>query len=194
MRVTCPACGAELTLDAWLVHEGSRRVVAQVLKLPPTLGARVMRYLGLFRPEKRQLTMDRVESLLDELLPPITTGHIKRNGREWLVPEYEAWKIALDTVLAHRDEGKLRLPLKSHGYLLEVIVGLAAEHEARQEREHHARMARGERPAREGQATTTEGPVRLDAALPKAHLPEHIREQLARLGVRQKKPAEGSQS
>lgn len=183
-----------MTLDALLVHEGARRAVVLAMQLSAPLAARMVRYLALFRPEKRQLTMDRLATLLEELVPMIQAGKFKRGTREWFVPEVEAWKQAFDTVLAHRDAGTLRLPLKSHGYLLEIVARMAEEHEARAEREHHARLARGERPAREGQTATTEGPVQLNAALPKAELPEHIREQLAALGVRQRKPAEGGKS
>lgn len=132
MRVTCPACGAELTLDAMLAHEGARRAVAAAMQISAPLADRLMKYLALFRPAKRQLTMDRLASLLTELLPMLQAQRVKRGAREYATMT-EDWKTALDVVLAHRDDGRLKLPLKTHGYLLEVLCGLCERYESGQE-------------------------------------------------------------
>lgn len=132
MRVSCPACGAELTLDAMLSHEGARQAVAAAMTVSPALADRLMKYLGLFRPARRQLTMDRVAALLNELLPMIQAQKVERAGRSYDTI-LDTWKQALDQMLRARDAGKLTLPLKSHGYLLEIVCGLCEAFERGEE-------------------------------------------------------------
>ena len=112
MRVSCPACGMDITLDALLVHDEARRAIALAMNVSPAVARRLMKYLGLFRPPSRQLTMDRLAALLDELLPMIEAGAIERRGRRWIGLRPEDWCAALDVVLEHRDAGRLKLPLK----------------------------------------------------------------------------------
>lgn len=129
MRLTCPCCGATLSLEALLNDVAARQAVATALALPAALGPRLLRYLGLFRPAQRSLTWDRAASLLAELQTLIAAGHIQRNGRSWPAP-HAVWQAALDAIL---ERNNLTLPLKSHGYLLEIIAGMADRAEARQE-------------------------------------------------------------
>jgi hypothetical protein len=141
VRVSCPACNAELSLDVLLANEEARAAMARLAtaSVPggAQLGGLVLRYLALFRPPKRRLSIDRMTSLLLELLSDIERQHVTRKGREWFA-EIETWRTALETVLAYRDAGKLTLPLASHAYLYEVIVGLADKQEAAEEREREA--------------------------------------------------------
>lgn len=55
--------------------------MAAVFKLSGQLGSALIRYLALFRPETRELTMDRVAKLLGEVLPDLQAQRISRNGR-----------------------------------------------------------------------------------------------------------------
>ena len=80
----------------------------------------MVRYLALFRPESRELTMDRVARLIGDLLPDLQAQRISRNGQVHDAP-LEAWVWAIEQALAARDAGRLTLPLKSHGWLYEVI-------------------------------------------------------------------------
>lgn len=121
MRVSCPSCGAELTLDVLIAHEGARRAVAAAMQVSAPLAHRLMHYIALFRPAQRQLTMERVASLLEELLPAITAQRVERNGTRYDTTT-DDWKAALDQVLANRDAGLIKLPLKSHGYLIAVLA------------------------------------------------------------------------
>lgn len=132
MRMTCPACGAVSSLDALIGNESARALLVQALAQTQT-GKRLIRYVALFRPAQRQLSWDRSASLLGELFEMIQAGRIERHGRIWAAPE-TAWVIALDEILARRDEGKLTTPLKSHGYLLEILTGQANKAEASAER------------------------------------------------------------
>jgi hypothetical protein len=130
MRLTCPCCGATLSLEALLNDVAARQAVAAALALPANLGPRLLRYLALFRPPNRSLTWERVARLLGELQAMIDAGHIQRHGRPWTVNP-AAWQAALDEMLERR--ASLTLPLKSHGYLLEILAGQASQAEARQE-------------------------------------------------------------
>lgn len=122
MRLRCPACGSENTLDVLIAHEGARAAIWAALNLEPVLGPLVGQYLGLFRPVKHALSGDRVALLLGELTPMIHAAQIERNGRAYPAPR-EIWKQAIGVMLSSRDS--LSLPLKNHGYLLSVIANMA---------------------------------------------------------------------
>lgn len=132
MKTTCPACGAVNSLDALIGNEAARSLLVMALEQTQT-GKRLIRYVALFRPAQRQLSWDRVAGLLGEILDMIKVAKIERHGRLWPAPE-SIWVTALDEILARRDEGKLTLPLKSHGYLLEIITGQANKAEAQAEK------------------------------------------------------------
>ena len=120
MLIRCPACGAQTSLDVVVDDAAAAEALRQALELAP-LGPRIVRYLALFRPVKTRLTWPRVNALLAELLPCIKGGCVTRNGQTTRIDE-AAWAAALDEVIAARDGGQLRLPLKSHGYLFEVAI------------------------------------------------------------------------
>lgn len=136
MKLSCPACGAVSSLDVLLGHEGAREAVMVALALPAPLGKLLVQYVALFRPAQRQLSLDRVASLLNELAPMIAEAKIERNGRIWSAPQ-DYWRMALEEMVVKRDS--LTLPLKSHGYLLTIIAGYSEKAEARAEAGEHAR-------------------------------------------------------
>lgn len=138
MKTSCPACGAAFSLDALLGNEGARAAIMAALEMPAPIGKLLVQYLALFRPASRQLSFDRVATLLSELLPMISAAKIERNGRIWSAPQ-DYWAMALNEMLAKRD--KLTLPLKSHGYLLEIIAGYSNKAEAKAEAQTEARRA-----------------------------------------------------
>lgn len=120
MKLVCPACGSVNSLDSLVGHDGARAALAELAALSGPMAGAVLRYLALFRPAQRQLSFDRVASLLAELNPMILEARITRNGRVYAAPR-DVWVAAIDSILASRD--RLVLPLKSHGYLLEIIIG-----------------------------------------------------------------------
>lgn len=138
MKLVCPACGSVNSLDSLVGHDGARAALAELAALSGPFAGAVLRYLALFRPEKRQLSLDRVASLLAELNPMILEARITRNGRVYAAPR-EVWVAAIDTMLASRD--RLTLPLKSHGYLLEIIVGQVHKAESAAESKREAGRA-----------------------------------------------------
>lgn len=147
MRLTCPCCGSINSIEALLTDAAARQAVAAALELPAGLGERLLRYLGLFRPQGRALAWDRAARLLEELRAAIDAGQIERHGQTWPAP-LDYWRLALDQMLDSRPT--LALPLKSHGYLYEIIAGLARkageQRAARDEvADERARARQGER-------------------------------------------------
>ena len=122
MKTRCPCCGAENSLDALIAHEGARQVVWAAAQVGGEVGKLAVQYIALFRPAKTALTFERMAKLLGELLPDMERGAISRNGLEYPAPP-EAWLYGFRELLARRNTGILKLPLKSHGYLYEVISG-----------------------------------------------------------------------
>lgn len=193
MKTTCPACGAVASLDVLLAHEDARAAVAAAMHISAPLAARLVRYLALFRPAERQLTMDRLARLVNELLPMIQEAKVARNGRIYAAP-LDTWKLALDEIVDKRE--RLTLPLKSHGYLLEIIAGMAEKHEAAVERETEAarrypgtQMRHTTGPVSAGEALSRAGAAS-PAAEAKRPMPEAVRQSLARYAPRKPVPEE----
>lgn len=138
MKIVCPACGAVNSLDTLIGHDGARAAMAELAAVSGPLAGALLRYIALFRPAQRQLSFDRVASLLAELRPMVMEARITRNGRTYAAPR-EVWIEAIDSILAQRD--RLTLPLKSHGYLLEIIVGAVNKAEATTEAKREASRA-----------------------------------------------------
>jgi hypothetical protein len=84
------------------------------------VGHALVRYLGLFRPESRELTMGRVAKLLGELLPDLQAQRIERGGQVFDAPP-ECWLWAVEQTLIARESGRLATPLKGHGWLYQVM-------------------------------------------------------------------------
>ena len=129
MKTRCPACGSENSLDALLAGDDARQALWSLAQIGGELTKRLVQYLGLFRPSKSSLSNARMAKLLAELLPDIQSGRIVRDGQVFDAP-IEAWIWALGEVLNARDLGTLKTPMKSHGYLYEVLThwrGAAAQ-------------------------------------------------------------------
>lgn len=131
-----------MTIDVLIAHEGAREAVLTALQLPAPIGKLLVQYLAMFRPPRRQLSWERVGTILGELRDPLAAAQIERHGRAWPAP-LEYWKAALEQMVQLRDQGKLQLPLKSHGYLLEVIAGMSGKDEAKAEKNREVSRATG---------------------------------------------------
>ncbi len=118
----------------------ARRLVALLAGVDKSIGAAFIQYLALFRPGKTVLRWSRAYTLAEDLILMVKAGRITRNGLTYVVPR-EAWIEGME-YLADRPEG-LRLPLKSHGYLLGVIANkaekIAATGERKKEEDRQAR-------------------------------------------------------
>lgn len=132
MRTRCPCCGASASLDLLIAHEDARDCLRTLFAIAAPLGKALVRYLTLFRPLQRDLSMARMDTVLTSLLPFIEAGTIPRKGRDWAVSPQD-WCTAIDQMLLARDCAKLTLPLSGHGYLFEVLASLADKQERVQE-------------------------------------------------------------
>lgn len=187
MKLVCPSCGFFASPEAFLGEAEAQRALLLAFKLPTPLAGPMHQYLRLFRPAQRALTARRIETLLAELLPMIEAGRVERRGRLWPAP-LEAWRTALDEMVTKRD--RLTLPLKSHGYLLEILAGYAdkAEGTAENKREQARAYAFGEE-----RSTEAAQPIAAVLSAPskpeKTPMPASVSEQLSRLGITRRKGA-----
>ncbi len=126
MKTRCPACGATNSLDALLGHGEASKAFVASLNLVGDLATPLVKYLGMFRSQNRELTFERTAKLLGEISRDINAQQIKRGHHSYPAPK-AAWIWAINTMLERRDQGKLQLPLKNHGYLYEVISSFKQE-------------------------------------------------------------------
>lgn len=133
MQVKCPACNATFSLEAALAIDAGRSALLVALQMPAPLGQLLAMYLGMFRAAGRALAFSRAESLLLELKPMLDNNMVERNGIKRACP-LALWQQGLERMVEHRNVGKLQLPLKTHGYLLEIVFALADAADAQQEK------------------------------------------------------------
>jgi hypothetical protein len=146
VKLVCPECGLQGDLIAFLVDGEARLLAAEFARVPAETGNLTARYLGLFKPAGRALALHKATRLVRELADAMQAGAVPRKGRDW--PTSPAmWRQALETMLDARE--RLTLPLKTHGYLFEIVAGLADRQEAREERvvEQRRRSAQHRAPA-----------------------------------------------
>lgn len=120
MICRCPNCGAANSLDSLVSDAEAAEVLKMLLELDADIGKAAIRYIGLFRPAKSQLSWARTAKLLNELLPMIKAQEAARDGVCFPAPA-EAWIHGFNETVNARDQGRLKTPLKSHGYLLEIV-------------------------------------------------------------------------
>ncbi|MGB3749416.1 MAG: hypothetical protein WA961_14550 [Rhodanobacter sp.] len=132
MRVTCPSCCASFSLDVALQMDASRGALLRALHMPAPLASLWAQYLGMFRSKGRALAHDRADKLMAELVPMLDAGTVVRNGNT-RPAALDLWRGALEQMVELRNTDKLQLPLKSHGYLLEIVFAVAERGAAKAE-------------------------------------------------------------
>ncbi|MGV3581895.1 MAG: hypothetical protein ACO1N8_06285 [Methylophilus sp.] len=172
MKFTCPNCQETLSLAALIEHDAAREALMLALEFPAPLGKHMLNYVSLFKPAQRNLSMDRFASLMKELLPMIQAAQITRKGTIYPAP-MGYWSQAFDAVLLNRQ--KLTLPLKGHGYLLEVLIGFANKAESNAEKQV-------EQGRRYGDFHTAEAPLKVEPdKQKKAVMPDKVKETMNNL-------------
>lgn len=144
MKLVCPHCQCTYDLAAAMELQGARGALVSALSLSGDLGRLMAQYIGMFKPAKRALSMERAERLLAEIAPQIEGQIVLRRGAELPAPR-DIWVTALRTMVEQRDSGKLELPLKTHGYLLEIVAAHAQRGAAKQEVAVEAALRAGDR-------------------------------------------------
>lgn len=138
--LVCPDCGTFGSPSIFASDDDNKAYAALLVDVPPEIGRRLLRYLGLFNPPQRRMTAPRAYKLLAELVPAVVAQRVARKGRSWAAP-HAAWVACIDDMLERRD--KLELPLTTHGYLYELLAAAANRVEAIQEAEIEARRRQG---------------------------------------------------
>jgi len=132
MRITCPSCAATFSLDVALQMDASRGALLRALHMPAPLASLWAQYLGMFRAKGRALAHDRADRIMAELVPMLDAGTVTRNGNVRQA-SIDLWRAALEQMVELRNNDKLQLPLKSHGYLLEIVFAAAERGAAKAE-------------------------------------------------------------
>ena len=177
MQLVCPACGCAAPAEVYLADAAAREAIVRALHLPRPLASSILAYLRLFSPPQRALRWTRLEALLTDLLAAIEAAQVRRHGRTWPAPT-EYWAEALAIVV--ENSGKLTLPLKTHGYLLSVVAGIAERGEARAEAHRESQRQYGHHVERGGAAGAPIAEVVTHAAV-RSSMPPEVREHLQSL-------------
>lgn len=115
-----------------------RKAWDRLVRLPSPMPAAVAQYVRLFKPRSSKLRHARLRALIDEVCGLIEAGHIERDRRLYPAPA-EHWAAAFSQMAERHAAGKINTPLGSHGYLLEILVGLADQAAARAEAQREER-------------------------------------------------------
>ncbi len=142
--IACPSCGTELTLEHLVGHLDDEQAFARLVALSVPMAHLVVRYIGLFTPEKQRLTLRKKVRLIQQLLPDLQRKAITHKGRDWSAP-LEHWARGIEQMLAARDAGRLDLPMSGHGYLYAILAGMADKVEAHAEQLREAERRTGAR-------------------------------------------------
>lgn len=122
----CRRCGYRAGLLEFLAEATAHEAIRRALDLPAALAKRVLVYVELFCPPKRDLTVARVNAVLAGVLEIVERGTVMHRGEEYAAPAL-AIAAALDAIEANRQAGTLELPLRNHAYLASVLAGQAGK-------------------------------------------------------------------
>lgn len=142
MRVCCPACDTDFPIEAGFAEADGKRLAALLAAMDAALGRSMLGYLRLHKPARTQLRMAKAAKLAQEIAELVASGEVSRGG---LCRPCTAatWVAGIEQMLSTKD--KLRLPLSGHGYLLEVVFGLADKADAVAERTRETDLRQGRR-------------------------------------------------
>ena len=99
----CPVCHSHITLEAIVQDEAGRELMALLANLEGDLSRALVTYLGLFRPEKRDLSNDRALRIAKEVMA------LKNDSARL------SHALAQTVEILRAKDG---LPLKNHNYLI----------------------------------------------------------------------------
>ena len=106
----CPICHSQISLEAVCQDEAGRELLGVLASLPGDASRALVQYLGLFRPEKRDLSNDRALRLARDVLA-LATDSLRLSA------------AMSETVEAIRAKSGA-VPMKNHNYLRRVLEGM----------------------------------------------------------------------
>ena len=148
MKLTCPACGAVCSADAWQSDELAREALATIAALPAPLPKATLGYLALFRPGKNGLGWKKALRLAEEIRDLAALGYVSVQGRIDRDCPPRIWAQAMEMMVEQRS--RLSIPMPNHNYLKKIAHDLAEQQDARQE---SAPRQIARRPAKERKAS-----------------------------------------
>lgn len=153
IRMTCPCCGTEFPWEAGLIEGDAKRLAVVLADMEPALARAAMAYLRLFKPAKTALRLPRAIKLLQEVRELVLDGSVCRDERTSVrrPAPTSAWIAGIEQMLQQVD--RLTLPLNGHGYLRQVVFGVADALDADVERKREEALRAGDRPVAPRNAT-----------------------------------------
>ncbi|WP_421793525.1 hypothetical protein [Hydrocarboniphaga effusa] len=153
MRLTCPSCGTHGSVEAFTVDTNARRFEQLLTDMPPELPRLARRYIALFRPLKRGLHWDDACEYLEQITAMVKAGSVDNYGRAVPISATQVAAAMHQMLVEQRD--LLRLPLKSHGYLISILIG-AAPQAAKEQEEQDEKRKQQDSQVRQRRAETQE--------------------------------------
>ena len=141
MKLRCFSCGAIGSADAFTNDANARELLAVATKLPHPLPPIMLHYLTMFRPEKTMLSWGKALRLTKDLAALVAAGTIQVEKKVARPCPPRLWALGIEQVTERRD--RLRLPLKNHNYLKQIVYDLADREDARNEAAYHQAAAAG---------------------------------------------------
>lgn len=178
MKLVCPVCQAEFSLEAALNDRAARDAIVLAFRMTE-IGDVLISYVQLFKPAKRALSLSKLEKMLTELVPIVTAGKVSVQGTEYPAPQ-AYFRQAMETMLASRES--LILPLSNHRYLFKIIAGYTQKANGQAERANEQGRKYGEYHTAEKPAdrNIVVAPAVNQRGKAKAEMPARVREDLKR--------------
>lgn len=166
----CPNCASRYELACAVQEEYARKFDGLLPKFPSEIVGPLILYLRLHKPEKSLLSWKKAYKLSAELLPPIQSARVERNGIVKVAP-VELWAACMEQLVDDPPKS-IRLPLKGHGYLLEIVSAQAERQAAQAEEKVEQTRRRATTPEQRSQAAQEQGLKRLSELTKDWHKPE----------------------
>ena len=120
--VTCPRCHHEFDLLGAREDDDWRQLIELILALQPVVHRSLWSYLGLFKG-KSKLKSAKMLRIVKQLAPMIKAAQIERNHNTYAVPA-TSFARAME-YMVDSPPASLALPIKSNGYLLQILANNA---------------------------------------------------------------------
>lgn len=138
MKLVCPSCGITASAELWAEDAATREALATAIRLPKTVQDELLRYLGLFRPEKRALSWARTRTLITELLEQVEAGVITFDGKPTRACPPAIWAEAMREMTTKKSGQKAHFA--NHNYLRAIAYQLADKADAANEKARERRL------------------------------------------------------
>ncbi|MCP4105471.1 MAG: hypothetical protein GY749_08035 [Desulfobacteraceae bacterium] len=143
MRVTCPNCSGIFSLEAALNDENARHFSHAAQGIAAKIGSPVTDYIALFRRPNTGTVLQwrKARRLAEELKVCTDKSYIQIDNQIARPVTGAIWRQAIEKIMDRKH--KLKLPMKNHNYLFEIVYELAEEASKKSEIKQNKRIASG---------------------------------------------------